>query len=343
MPILGWDLGGAHLKAVLIDETGAVLQVWQLACPLWQGLSHLESAMQQVMNSIKTPVTRHSMTMSGELVDIFNDRHHGVMEITNTFCRLLDVDVSVYAGARGFVAENQVHQYIQEIASANWHASAAWIAQSCQSGLLIDIGSTTADFIPLIDSKPMAIGQTDLMRLKSQELIYTGVVRTPVMAVAQTLPFQAGWCGVAAEYFATMADVYRLTGELDDAFDMAPTADNGDKSIEASARRLARMVGADVFDADLNQWRQLARSVKEAQLTQLSNAALRHLSRPDIVADAPFIGAGAGRFLVEQLAQRLGRDYRDVCELIQANNTDLMEAAAVCFPAYAVAQLRNNS
>ena len=43
-PIIGWDIGGAHLKAVLLDANGNVLNIKQLPCPLWRGLHELDSA-----------------------------------------------------------------------------------------------------------------------------------------------------------------------------------------------------------------------------------------------------------------------------------------------------------
>ena len=59
----------------------------------------------------------------------------------------------------------------------------------------------------------MAEGYTDYQRLISQEMVYTGIVRTAVMAVAQSAQDDGKEVGLMAEYFATMADVYRLTGE----------------------------------------------------------------------------------------------------------------------------------
>jgi len=37
--IIGWDVGGAHLKAVLINAQGQVLHAKQVYCPLWRGLT----------------------------------------------------------------------------------------------------------------------------------------------------------------------------------------------------------------------------------------------------------------------------------------------------------------
>ena len=71
---------------------------------------------------------------------------------------------------------------------------------------------------------------TDGERLTQGELVYTGVVRTPVMAIAHTAPFMGRMQRIAAERFATMADVWRLTGDLPDDADPYPAADQRGKS-----------------------------------------------------------------------------------------------------------------
>ena len=55
--IIGWDIGGAHLKAALLDAKGNVPSVRQLPCPLWRGLPELTLAMQAMLSSfnIKPP------------------------------------------------------------------------------------------------------------------------------------------------------------------------------------------------------------------------------------------------------------------------------------------------
>ena len=46
--IMGWDVGGAHLKAAFLAPDDAVQEIIHLPCPLWRGLAHLEQAMVQV-------------------------------------------------------------------------------------------------------------------------------------------------------------------------------------------------------------------------------------------------------------------------------------------------------
>ena len=134
-----------------------------------------------------------------------------------------------------------------------------------------------------------------------------------------------------------LAQVLMLYGDdLPAAYDMADTADGREKTPVASARRLARMVGCDLEDATESQWHRLALAVRAQQLTLLETALQRLLSRTDLNEKAPLVGAGAGTFLVRELARRAGRNYVDVSQLLPHAHADW---ATICFPAYAVAWL----
>ena len=336
--VVGWDVGGAHIKAVALSVQGEVLQTLQLPCPLWRGLDQLETATQAVLTAlnIQTNTVKHVVTMTGELVDLFLNRHAGVVEIAAKLGQLLsrdNVELQFYAANNGFVPLAEVFALTADIASANWHASASALAMHVQDALLVDIGSTTTDIISIQSGKVSAQSISDAQRMQVDSLVYTGVVRTPVMALANKLTFEGAETNVAAEYFATMADVYRLTGELAQGADMAETADGKGKSVLESARRLARMIGHDVEDKPIEIWKNLADTCRNVQFDQIKTAILKHL-KPDI----PIIGAGTGSFLVKALADDLGCTYLPVSSVIEKHFKS-NQALEVCFPAYAVARL----
>lgn len=342
--IIGWDIGGAHLKAALLDDSGEVLQVLQLPCKLWLGLDHLAIAIDNTLQAFKIAPAeaKHAVTMTGELVDLFQNRHQGVLQISTLVTKLLGKDTLFYAANAGFVALERVSALTAYIASTNWHASASALAMQVSDALFIDIGSTTTDIIAIANGKVKSANLSDAARMANDSLVYTGVVRTPLMALAQKIPFNGQLVNVAAEYFATMADVYTLTGDLPLAENMAETADGAEKSVEASARRIARMIGHDVEDAALSSWRNLAYAFKHAQLQQIKQAVLRQLSLMGDCRGLHVVGAGTGDFLVFELAKQLGFRYKSVADLIAAKDDATRQIAAVCFPAYAVALLLQN-
>jgi (4-(4-[2-(gamma-L-glutamylamino)ethyl]phenoxymethyl)furan-2-yl)methanamine synthase len=334
----GWDLGGAHIKVVQVDQAGRLQRAMQRPCALWRGLEHLENALVELDGDLMASHL-HGVTMTGELVDLFVDRAEGVEQLIRAMLvHYAGRELRFYAGEVGFLAPAEARELPRQVASSNWHAVAYYLAQSCESGLLIDIGSTTTDIVPFATGRVRAAGYSDEERLIIEELVYTGVTRTPIMALAGSVPFAGARQRVMAEHFATAADIYRLTGELPEAADQHTTADGRGKSVEESAARLARMVGRDYSSAPLEDWMRLAHHLAECQRRLLYDAVERILSRGALRGNAPLIGAGVGRFLVPELSRRLGHPHRDFGEFVTGEPL-LCEYAARAAPAAAIAAL----
>ena len=336
--IIGWDLGGAHLKAARLDSSRSVLDVVQIPCPLWQGMEHLHHAVTEALARLG-PAPEHAVTMTGEMVDLFPTRTEGVTRLVQAMEeRLSGARLRYFAGEDGFLEGPGVVANPLRVASANWLASAALVTASTRAALFVDIGSTTIDIVPVRDGRVGARGRDDAERLVSGELVYSGVVRTPVMALAGRVPFGGHWVPVIAEYFATTADIYRLTGELPEEADQHPAADRGEKTVEASARRLARMIGRDAESAPLAAWRELARWLARAQVRHLEDGCDQLLSLGVLPEDAPIVGAGVGRFLAAKVAARRGVPFVPFASLLEAPAT-LADRVSDCAPAVAVAWL----
>ncbi len=340
--IVGWDIGGAHVKAALIDEEGRVIDVALHPCPLWLGMQYLQKAVRSIMRSFSVSRLCHALTMTGELVDLFDNRDQGVDQILRCMSELLGDDkILVYAGQRGFLMADQlsVTDYA-DVASMNWLASASLAARYQANGLFVDVGSTTTDLLLLRNGVVDALGLTDYQRLVSSELVYTGIVRTAIMAVAQRAVFNGQSMGLMAEYFATMADVYRITGDLNEAHDHTDTADGGPKTIDASGLRLSRMTGYEFRKDDWSLWVEFAKQLKDIQKQTIADVCQLHLNRLDSEKPLSIIGAGIGRFLVEEIAKDTGYSYLDFSRLINQNGDNSVSIeSADCAPAVAVAYL----
>jgi (4-(4-[2-(gamma-L-glutamylamino)ethyl]phenoxymethyl)furan-2-yl)methanamine synthase len=336
--IIGWDLGGAHLKAARLSASRTVLDVLQLPCPLWQGMDRLYGALSEALGRLG-PAKIHAVTMTGEMVDLFPTRTEGVTRLVQAMTeRLAGASLRFFAGEGGFLEGPGAVANPSQVASANWLASAALVAESITAGLLVDVGSTTIDIVPVRAGQVGARGRDDSERLISGELVYSGVVRTPVMALAERVPFAGHWVPLVPEYFATSADVYRLTGELPEGADQHPAADGADKTVEASARRLARMIGRDADSAPLAAWRELAQWLARAQLQRLQDGCDQLLSLGVLPADAPIVGAGVGRFVAAKVAAHRGVGFVPFASLLEAPAT-LADRVSDCAPAVAVAWL----
>jgi probable H4MPT-linked C1 transfer pathway protein len=315
-----------------------VERVVQLPCALWRGLAELHSALDLALAELGA-AELHAVTMTGEMVDLFPTRAQGVRALVAEMAdRCGAGQLRFFDAGAGFCSAGEVADDPLRVASANWLAAATVAAAFEPDALFIDVGSTTTDLIPIRGGRVEARGRDDAARLVSGELVYTGVVRTPVMAMAEAVPFGGVRVPVMAEWFAAAADVYRLTGQLPQGADQHPTADGGEKSARASARRLARMIGRDAESEEPEQWRDLACWLAGAQTQRLRAAVERVLSDALLPPDAPLVAAGVGRFLAVELARALGRSVVEFGALLPVK-PDLRDRVTDCAPAAAVAWL----
>jgi probable H4MPT-linked C1 transfer pathway protein len=334
MRIVGWDIGGVHLKAARA-EGGRVVDAVQIAAPLRLGTDALMQAFAQAAARMGA-ADRHVVTMTGELADTFASRAQGVETLATIAARALASTVAIYAGPAGFIAPDRAGAHVREVASANWHASAALVGAARRDALFADMGSTTTDLVPVAGGAVVARGYTDAERLAAGELVYTGLVRTSLMAVAAQAPFAGSMTPLINENFATMADVHRLLGTLPEGVDQMATVDGRPKTGEASRARVARMVGSDAGDADEEAWTALAHWFAEAQIRAIYDSAMLVFSQAAVRADAPVVGAGIGETVLREVARRLGRGYLGFDDLISVA-PDARQAALQCAPAAALA------
>lgn len=339
--VIGWDVGGAHLKVAWLDRHAVLRRVEIRATPLWQGLESLDLAIRELARELPLPRCEHRVTMTAELVDLFEDRRSGVCELVDWLsARLPQQQLFFYAGREAFVPAAVACNYHEQIASANWLATTCYAASVIPAGVMIDVGSTTSDLLAFDDHRLQNRGFTDRERLGYDEMIYAGVARTPLMAITDRVPFKGDWLTLANEHFATTADIYRILGDLPERADLYPTADGKEQSVSASMRRLARMIGADLSDGTDADWCRLARFFADRQLDRLVLACQRQLSL-GLADSAQLVGAGVGRFLVRRVAERLGCPYVDMGKLLTRADED-PTMAADCAPAVALLRLQRN-
>lgn len=301
----GLDAGGAHLK-IAVAEDGIITDVRQIACPLWQGLDKLEAAIAEARPLLER-ASRVALTMTGELSDLFPNRPTGVETLVRRFVKERGQNLKIWLGMRGLGTPGEALSHPADAGSTNFLATAAYVARQHPDALLIDFGTTTADIIPIRGGAPVPQGLTDADRQATGELVYTGLTRTAVMAVASTVPFRGRLVSLQREYLATMADVRRILGEDLTAIDLHGTADGKGKSIDESVIRLARMVGRDAMEAPMTEWRHLALTLREAQLRTIHDGALLVLSAANLSDTVPVVAAGVGAGEVTEIARRLMR------------------------------------
>ena len=352
--VIGWDVGGAHVKACVLQQGGEVVDVGQWACPLWLGMDQLAPVLRAAR--ARWPgmhAARHAVTMTGEMVDLFADREDGVRRIAAELMQSLGGSVHFYAGDAGWCDDiDAVAARWEAIASANWLATARHAALRFGDGVLIDIGSTTTDLIAFAQGHVTTHSRSDAQRLASGELVYHGVVRTPLCALARRIAWRGTPHNVMNEFFATTADVYRLTGELNAAHDLHTSADTGAKDLPATRRRLARMIGLDARDGTADDWQAFALAWRAAQVEELGGQLKRVTAGQSSSRRATVVSAGCGAFLVRDVLENAmpeaadamvcvdyGRDLARVSAHASPDRDTVQAWAQVCAPCVAVATL----
>ena len=349
MRILGLDIGGANIKAA--DGFGhAISQPFAI----WRHRDRLSDELVQVLQLF--PETDCvALTMTAELADCFTTKAEGVRFILDA------VESSLYRheqarntnslrdsneGAQRvfvwttdgcFVGPRQARDFVRKVSAANWHALATWCGAliPAGSGLLVDIGSTTTDIIPLVNGKPMPVGFTDVGRMQSGELSYSGVWRTPLCSVAQSVPLRDAYCAVAAELFATTLDIHLLLNHIPEDEQNRETADGRPATKEAAYDRVARMLCCDRHEISLDEVTHVARFLADVQRHRLSGALERVALRLPTACENVVI-SGSGNFLAFQLVYE-NRHTQNAGILSLADQTSSEIASAAC--AHAVAQL----
>lgn len=333
--VIGWDIGGAHLKAARAED-GRIVDAAQFPSPLRLGLRALAEAFTAAKARMGA-ADAHAVTMTGELADTFASRPEGVAKLTAAAVDALSPEsVRIYAGRAGLVTPRAAPAHAGDVASANWHAVAALVGRTLGTALVVDMGSTTTDLVPVVGGTPAAVGYTDAERLAAGELVYTGLVRSFVMAVADRAPVAGSWTTLINENFANMGDVHRWLGSLPDDADQMATADGRPKTREASRARLARMLGRDAGDLTEDACTGLARWLAEAQIRAIVDGIALVLSRGQLPADAPFVVCGTGTTVIAEVARRLHRRCIGFENVIAATPSARNDASR-CAPAAALA------
>jgi (4-(4-[2-(gamma-L-glutamylamino)ethyl]phenoxymethyl)furan-2-yl)methanamine synthase len=328
---VGYDVGGAHLKAARVED-GRVVAAVQVPCALWRGIDALDGAFADIAG-VTHGADRHAVTMTGELSECFESRREGVIAIAERSAQLLGGRAQFYRGLQGFCAASAVGANTDHIASANFLATAQAIARVTPKTLLIDMGSTTTDIIAC--DRPQ--GLSDAERLQTGELVYTGLTRTPVPSITTRGVLAGQWQGLARDTFATMADVRRVLSELPDDVDVHDTADGRGKSVAESLARLSRGFGRDGEMRHLAAWQAAAAQIRDEQLRSIYDGALQVLSRPGLEIER-VVAAGIGAPVAHVIARRLGFAVTNFGALI-GTTSDVEIAATRYAPAVAVALL----
>jgi (4-(4-[2-(gamma-L-glutamylamino)ethyl]phenoxymethyl)furan-2-yl)methanamine synthase len=298
---LAVDIGGANTKAARLH--GASLRTVSRPFEVWRDRDALAAVLREVAAEAGE-ADAVAITMTAELSDAFRTKREGVAFVLAAAEAALGArPLSVLTTAGELVSMEEARARPWDVAAANWMATALAVADAHADALLIDVGSTTTDIVPVAGGRVAATAHNDLDRLLAGELVYTGALRTNLAAIAPRVPVRGGWCPVASEYFAISADVHLVLGHLaPEAYD-CPTPDGRAATVPFARERIARLVCADVDQLAAHEIDAIAAFLHGEQLRQIEDAA----RRMELSPEAPVVAVGAGAFLGREVAARLER------------------------------------
>ena len=299
--MIGIDLGGANLKVA--DREGVHIHY----CPLWTGAPIADLLRPYAAAGRNEPA---AVVMSGELADCFENKLQGITFIVNAV-------KEVFPTARFYGTDAVFHDGpVPALAAANWLASADYLRGKYPDAVLLDIGSTTADIIPL-SCFPSLLGITDLLRLQKGYLVYTGMLRTPVATLLSSVDLGGVRTPVSTEYFAASADAHLVLGNITPGDYTCDTPDRKEKTMDASLRRLARVVCADLEEIGETGARKIAQAFWDRQKAIVCGAVTQ-VKEESGASSVIVAGLGASLFARELDGTNLNRALGPVADALPA-------------------------
>ncbi len=311
MKIAGFDIGGANTDLAIIDfEDGEIKEIRTdfEYLPMWSQNDRLENVLVDLIERIDSldEIDAVGISMTAELVDAFETKAEGVLDIATSCEKLFDVPVA-YIGVDKVLSITELINNPLEVAAANWIATSKIVAEIAEDCIFVDTGSTTTDIIPIRNGKEIAKGRTDFERSATGELVYTGTLRTNLTSFVDFVPLDDKNYRLASELFAITADVYNVLGLIDDEDYVCATADGAGKSKEDSARRISRVLCADLDILSMEDIIEIANYIQVKQIASGLNLVAEREGLNKVIV------TGLGKdILCARAAESLGLDVESM-------------------------------
>jgi (4-(4-[2-(gamma-L-glutamylamino)ethyl]phenoxymethyl)furan-2-yl)methanamine synthase len=330
--VLGWDIGGVNTKVARLSLTpdGPALRSASVAYEIKDDPLALADTLARAASSVGSQTGDcHAVTMTAELSQAFRTKREGVEFILDALeATFVGCELHVYTVGGSFLSTTEARKAGLLVSAANWAATASMVARSIPTCVLIDIGTTSTDVVPVVNGEVVARGRTDPERLLSGELVYTGALRTPAEAIVSHVPLWDGEASVAADGFAIIGDAHLWLGNLE-AKDYTCRIPGGNvPSRESAGERLARLVCAHRDILDDQAIDRIARALARAQVDTVAAALGRTLARWPSIKLA--VVTGLGDFIAAEAAASLGLEIEPLSNRL-GPSARMAPAAAVAW------------
>jgi (4-(4-[2-(gamma-L-glutamylamino)ethyl]phenoxymethyl)furan-2-yl)methanamine synthase len=351
MKIASFDIGGANTDLAVLEfnESGTIIDIRtdHQYLPMWTKKNELVETLLELLGQDRLEIDALGVCMTAELADAYNTKTEGVLDIANKVVKAMNIsltptkDLKVkaetsielplgFVGLKGIMNYQEIGKNPMEIAAANWIATAPLAACISPNCIFIDTGSTTTDIIPIKNGRECAKGRSDLERLATGELVYTGVLRTNLATLVHRVPLGQDCVRVASELFSITADIHIVLDNINEEDYSSDTPDGAGKSKEDCLRRISRMVCADLDLISPDDGENMANYIYQKQLERVAEA-LQEVSERENLEEVVVTGRGMdiiGRNAAEILGLKVrGMDMilsKEECAVAPAIGTAIL-------------------
>ncbi|RLI05649.1 H4MPT-linked C1 transfer pathway protein [Candidatus Bathyarchaeota archaeon] len=340
MNVVGLDVGGANIKVAFIESEQTpplTIRTVNVFFPLWiKGKKNLKHAVQDaVLKIVKNrKVDVVGVTMTAEVSDVYFTKEEGVNHVLDCVQRIFSSTPIFVLDVEGnLLPVEEARRKPYKVASANWMATGWLVSRFTVNSMVVDVGSTTTDVIPIVNHQVVVRGKTDLERLAYDELIYTGILRTNLSTITNIVPIGKKFVRVSSEFFASTGDVHLVLGNLKKEEYTTETADGRGKSKREAMARIARIVCADLKMLDEKKIKKISRFIYVRQIKQVAEALKNVYNRTHKTPkkELSIVVTGIGKkILAEKAAKEAGfRNIVDIEKLTKLKISENTPAAAL--------------
>ena len=318
MKIAGFDIGGANTDLAVIDfENGEIknIEVDFAYLPMWSNNDDLSKVLVELIENIclVSDIDAVGISMTAELVDAYDTKKDGVLDVVKKCEETFSCPIA-YVGVDGMLSKEEIEQTPLKAAAANWIATAQIATLISDNCIFIDTGSTTTDIIPIKNGKECAIGKSDFDRSATGELVYTGTLRTNLASFLDNVELNCKKYRVASELFAQTADVYTVLGLISEEDYVCDTFDGESKSKMDCAKRIARVVCADLEMLSFEDICDMSKFIHQKQIEQIADGLkqVHETQNLDLI-----VTTGLGKDILDRpAAELLGLEVRSMGDIL---------------------------
>ncbi len=318
MKVAGFDIGGANTDLAIIDFEGEEIKNIEVDfayLPMWSNNDDLSRVLVELIEKIcpLAEIDAVGISMTAELVDAYDTKKDGVLDVVRKCEETFECPIA-YVGIDGMLSKSEIEETPLKAAAANWIATAQIATLISDNCIFIDTGSTTTDIIPIKDGSECAIGKSDFDRSATGELVYTGTLRTNLASFLDKVELNGKTYRVASELFAQTADVYTVLDLISEKDYICDTFDGEGKSKIDCAKRIARVVCADLEMLSMDDIVEMSKFIHQKQVEQIADGLKQVVETQDL---GLIVTTGLGKDILDRpAAELLGLEVKSMGDIL---------------------------